>query len=298
MTSNHFAQVCCSGIVVAFLISILLCFPAISQDGGLHNSSKVFSAPADLSWQHWDAPEELERTWRAAIVRVPIGPGHSKQVTTEDLQKGTIAIERKLPTVIYLHGCSGFWPGSFERIKFLADNGFLVIAPASLARKTYPRSCNVETREGGLFRGTLVLRNNDAGYAIEKARKIKIVDGEKIVLMGFSEGALAAVTFQAQNPQQHVRARIAEGWTCHAPWTEYRGVNAAADEPVLTLLGAGDPWHQNKWTKGECAPFLNTENGSKSIVYDTGELSHKHGLLEFQSAQQDVLEFLHESLSD
>mgnify|MGYP000541337030 CR=1 FL=1 len=38
--------------------------------------------------------------------------------------------------------------------------------------------------------------------------------------MGFSEGGVAAVTFEATNEQQHVRARISEGWTCNTPWPE------------------------------------------------------------------------------
>ncbi|WP_170766465.1 dienelactone hydrolase family protein [Ruegeria lacuscaerulensis] len=282
--------------LVAFVGAMMLSVPAYSQDHGLHNSSKVFSAPADLSWKHWDDPLELERTWQAAIVRVPTGKGTSKLVTTDDLQQATTGIERKVPTVIYMHGCSGIWPGTHRRMKFLADNGFIVIAPASLARETYPRSCNVETREGGLFRGTVVLRRNDAGFAIERARQLPTVDDRNIVLMGFSEGGVVTVTFEAQNEQQQVRARVSEGWTCHAPWPEYRGVNAPESEPVLTLLGERDPWHQNQWTKGDCAQFLDKSNGSKSVVYKNGALAAEHGLLEFETAQRDVLGFLKKNL--
>ncbi|MBA5777785.1 dienelactone hydrolase family protein [Stappia sp. F7233] len=294
LPSTHRKRVAHIGAAIALLGAMVLSAPAFSQDRGLHNSSKIFSAPADLSWKHWDDPLELERTWRAAIVRVPAGTGQSRQVTTDDLRQQSTGISRKLPTVIYMHGCSGIWPGTHRRIKFLADNGFLVIAPASLARETYPRSCNVETHEGGLFRGTVVLRRNDAGYAIEMARKISIVDDRNIVLMGFSEGALVAVTFEPQNRQQQVRARVAESWTCQAPWPEYRGVGAPENEPVLTLVGERDPWYQNKWTKGDCAQFLNSGNGSKSIVYRDGALADKHGLLEFKSVQKDVLDFLRE----
>jgi dienelactone hydrolase len=265
---------------------------AVAQDIGLHNSTKVFSAPADLSWQDWDDPDELDRTWHAALVRIPDGCGQSTKITTHDLEQQPNPNDRKLPTVIYLHGCSGVWPGTHRRIKFLADNGFLVIAPVSLARETYPRSCNVETHEGGLFRGTLVLRKNDAGHAIEMARTIPIVDTENIILMGFSEGGLATTTFEAQNEQQQVRARISEGWTCHTPWPEDRGVNAPETEPLLTLLAERDPWHQNNWTKGDCSPFLDAQNGSKSIIYRNNDLADQHGLLEFERPRQDVLDFL------
>ena len=296
MSSTNRQKAATFGVAIAFIGAMFLPATVSSQDRGLHNSSKVFSAPADLSWKDWSDPSEMERTWRAAIVRVPVGKGQSRRVTTDDLKKQTTEIERKLPTIIYMHGCSGFWPGTYTRVKLLSDYGFLVIAPASLARKTYPQSCNVDTHEGGLFRGTLVLRRNDAGYAIEMARRLPIVDTKNIVLMGFSEGGVAAVTFEATNEQQHVRARISEGWTCNTPWPEYRGVNAPESEPVLTLLGERDPWHQNRSTRGDCAQFLSSTNGSKSIVYKDGVLADNHGLLEFDIVQQDVLDFLRENL--
>ncbi len=296
MPSIHRKKTVTIRTAIAFWGVVVLSVPACSQDNGLHNSSKEFSAPADLSWKDWDDPTELERTWQAAIVRIPTGAGTSKQITTNDLQQTTTGSDRKMPTVVFMHGCSGIWPGTHRRLKFLADNGFLVIAPASLARETYPRSCNVKSREGGMFRGTVVLRRNDAGYAIERARRLSIVDDGKIVLMGFSEGGAVAVTFEAQNEQQQVSARVSEGWTCHAPWPEYRGVKAPESEPVLTLLGERDPWHDNQWTRGNCTQFLNRNNGSRSIVYKEGALASEHGLLRFESAQQDVLNFLKENL--
>ena len=272
--------------------------PARAQQQGLHNNTKTFAEPQDVTWQHWDDPQELDRTWDRAIVHLPAEPGRSDWITTEELAARSAQSTQKLPTVIYLHGCSGIWSGTHQRMKFLADNGFLVIAPASLAREVYPRSCDVETRKAGLFRGTVVLRRNDAGHAIETARQLRIVDDSNMVLMGFSEGALTTVTFEAQNDRQRVRARVAEGWTCRAGWLEYKGVKAPENEPVLTLVGENDPWYQDQWTKGECTPFLNAQNGSRSIVYRDGAMKDKHGLLEFETARQDVLAFLKEHLVD
>jgi len=283
--------------LITLLVAYTLASPAEAQHSGLHNNTRKFSAPEDVTEQHWDDPRELERTWRAAIVRVPDGPGRSRQVTTEDLETQATGIGRRLPTIIYLHGCSGIWSGTHQRTRFLADNGYLVIAPASLARKVYPRSCNEETQEAGLFRGTLRLRRNDAGHAIEKARRLSFVDDDNIVLMGFSEGALTAVKFAPQNDRQRVAARIAESWTCHAGWPEYKGIAAPDTEPVLALVGEQDPWYQDQWTKGDCTPFLNSQNGSKSIVYRKGPLAKKHGLLEFDSARREVLHFLKENLN-
>jgi dienelactone hydrolase len=282
------------GALIALFGSLALLNPAFPQDRGLHNSSKTFVEPAEISWEDWSDPRELQRSWHAAIVRIPINKGQSRLATVSDLIDETAGIDGPIPTAIYLHGCSGFWPGTHLRTKFLADNGFLVIAPASFARAKYPRSCNIKTKKGGLFRQTLNIRQYDAGHAIEMAKQLPIVDDENIVLVGFSEGALVAATFEAENERQQTSARIVEGWTCNTPWPEHKGVNAPSNEPVLTLVGERDPWYQDQWTRGDCTPFLNETNGSKSIVYRDELLAPKHGLLEFPSVQKDVLAFLKE----
>ncbi len=126
------------GALIAIIGAIAAPSLAVAQDRGLHNSSKVFSDPVDVSWRDWFDPREMERSWRAALVRVPAGKGRSKLMTTGDLHNERTGIEGKIPTVIYMHGCSGIWPGTHLRTEFLAENGFLVIAPASLAREKYP----------------------------------------------------------------------------------------------------------------------------------------------------------------
>jgi len=280
------------GALISIIGAMVLPNPAFTQDHGLHNSSKRFTEPAKISWLDWSDPREMERTWRAAAVRIPTRKGQSKLVGIDNLQKELAGIKRKIPTVIYLHGCSGFWHGTHKRTKFLADSGFLVITPASFARKKYPKSCDVKTNKGGLYRGSVKIRQNDAGYAIEMARKLSLVDGDNIVLIGFSEGGVTAATFEPQNQQQQVRARIVESWTCNTPWSEYRGVNAPVSEPVLTLVAERDPWYQNQWTRGDCTQFLNDVNGSRSIIYRGELLGSSHALLEFKTVQDDVLEFL------
>ena len=109
--------------------------------------------------------------------------------------------------------------------------------------------------------------------------------------MGFSEGAIVTATLSAELDQP-LRARVIEGWTCHAGWSEYRGLNRTINEPVLTLVAEGDPWFQNYWTKGDCTEFINKENGSRSVVYDQGPLRYKHSLLDSGVVQQVVISFL------
>lgn len=271
-------------------------FPQPSQaDTGLHNSTKGFTRPADMNPSDWSNPAEMRRAWDAAIVYVPGNNQTAVESTTTELQQGKLDWARKVPVVIYMHGCSGVWSGTHLRAKLLAENGFVVVAPASLARKKYPQSCDVDDYTAGMYRQTLKMRQTDAGYAIEQVRKLPFVDGERIVLMGLSQGGITAATFQPQNEQQKVRARIIEGWTCHDNWPEYHGMRAPASEPVLALIGTDDPWFQDV-SQGNCQPFLNPENGSVSVVYEDEPLASRHELLEFSSPKQEVIRFLRQHL--
>jgi len=277
--------------VALYLTLVAFSMPSQAQNRGLHNDTKKFTDPVDISLEDWNDPNEMERTWRAAIVRIPVGQGRSRRSSTTALEKKRDNGLTKLPTVIYLHGCGGVWVGTHRRVKFLADNGFLVIAPVSFARKKYARSCYHRIKKGALYWGALNIRQIDAGYAIQKARALPMVDGDNIVLMGLSQGGMTTATFEAKSDSQRVRARVVEGWTCNGGRGQM-GINAPASEPVLTLVGNKDPWFQGIYTKGECTEFLDKNNGSKSVVYRKGVLAITHPLLNYRKPRNEVLRFL------
>ena len=259
---------------------------------GLNNQTKVFTKSVDMQESDWTDPVELERTWQAALVRIPkLNRGYIK-TTIKKLAKKNSPVEGVWPTVIYLHGCTGIWDGTYARINFLAKNGYAVIAPTSFARKKYPISCEPSTHKGGLYRPTLIMRQNDAGHAIAKAKTLPWVNKADVFLMGLSQGGITTATFSSQLPIHTVKARIVEGWTCNAGWGEYRGINAPASEPVLTLVASKDPWFQNSWNRGSCEAFLNKLNGSKSVVFSKGFLSTQHELLNYRKPKKTVLEFI------
>ena len=267
-----------------------------AQTEGLNNSSKRFTDPAQVGIDDMDDPAQIRRTWDAAIVMVPDGPGRSKQTSLADLDAAYGEGQRRFPTAIYMHGCAGLWSGSLLRMKFLADNGFLVIGPASMARTVYARSCDAATHESGMFRPTLSMRQLDAGYAIETAKGLPFVDADNMLLIGLSEGGVIAATFKPLSDSQRVAARVVEGWTCKAGWYEYAGLNAPEDEPVLSLVGAKDPWYRNEWNVGHCGEFMDGRTDSKSVVYETGQLASRHELLEFRSVQEETMAFLRQHI--
>lgn len=282
-----------SKITLLFLCVILLLFSTDKVwSDGYHNSTKKFTSPQKMNKTDWSDPAEIKRTWDAALVRIPNGPNGILKTTMQKLSKMKVPRRKKFPTIIYLHGCSGVWKGTFARIDFLANNGFAVIAPLSFARKKYPQSCDTNTHKGGMYRPTIIMRQNDAGYAISQAKKLSWVDSNNVFLMGLSQGGITTATFQSEDATTAVNARVVEGWTCHAGWEEYRGINAPKDEPVLTLVGEKDPWFQRPNSKGDCGEYLNKTNGSRSIVIRKGRLRNRHELLEDKKVQQEVLKFL------
>jgi len=271
--------------------SLLLLYNNLAIGAGLNNQTKQFTPNSEMSAVDWSSPDELHRTWQAALVRIP----KHRQVYAgqiSDLPMEALPVKEKLPTVIYLHGCSGIWWGTYIRLEFFAENGFAVIAPASFARAKYPKSCDPATKRAGLYRETLKMRQYDALNAIRNAKQLDWVDSRNIFLVGFSQGGITSATLST-NIDTTVNARVVEGWTCHAGWNEYRGINAPVSEPVLALVADQDPWFQDSWTRGSCGRYMNSENGSRSMVYSTGSLKAEHSLLDDPDVQNKVLEFLH-----
>ena len=275
-----------------FLVIILV--PAVGTGSGVYNNdSRTFTPVYEMKPSDWNDPAELERVWQAALVRIPKPDGGFIATTVTELHAHDLEESGKFPTVIYLHGCYGLWSGTYTRIDFLASNGYAVIAPPSMARKKYSKSCEPVQIQGGFYRGVLKIRQADAGYVIEKAKTLPWVDANRVFLVGLSEGGITTATFRSDSKGASVRARVVEGWSCQSGWREYKGVNAPEGEPVLALLGAKDPWFQNPYNRGDCTGFIKKrQDGSKSVVYTEGDLSHRHMLMEDEGVQAEVLEFL------
>ncbi len=274
------------------LLALTFIFPQLVFGNSVGNHNKVFTPASKMSESDWLDASELKRTWEAALVRIPRLNGSYSSYTMNNVPKHSTKISRTFPTIIYLHGCAGVWAGTHIRLNFLAKSGYAVIAPVSFARAKYPQSCDSASAKGGMYRGTLSMRQNDAGYAISNAKKLKWVDKNNIFLMGHSQGGITTATFKSKDEAKSVNARVIEGWTCHAGWAEYKGINAPANEPVLALVAKNDPWFQNAWNRGNCGVYMNKHNGSRSIVLSEGVLNARHELLEDRNLQKKVLEFL------
>ncbi len=279
------------------LLQALALLPLLAGEGpaqGLHNDTRSFVAPLRISQADWTDPAELARTWERALVRLPAGAAGPEAPSTAELADWRPEGGAPLPVVLYLHGCSGIWEGTRRRIELMAGMGFLIVAPASLARQKYAQSCDPATHRGSLYRDVLKMRQADAAHAVRQVRRLPFVDPDRVILMGLSEGAITTATYEATGPEEAVNARVIEGWTCNAGWPEYKGLKAGAAEPVLSLVGKDDPWFQNDWTRGDCGPAMQPGSASRSVVFSKGPLAARHELLEAPEAQATLRAFLAE----
>jgi dienelactone hydrolase len=239
---------------------------------------------------------ELERTWQASRVYLPspestgfrtAGIGEIEALSAPDIRTARAV-------VVYAHGCDGLSRITDVTCRFLAQAGYIVIAPDGFARKDKPKSCNPATHQGGLHRAVLGWRQAEIRHALSHVSHISPLDDLPVILMGHSEGAIAVATLDTVS----VTARIVEGWTCHAGWPEYRGLHGDSGQPVLALVGTNDPWFGAAVLKGDCGTFMDDGGASRSIVFsEPNYLSGKHWLSADSDVQSEIIDFIEDAVS-
>jgi dienelactone hydrolase len=194
-----------------------------------------------------------------------------------------------LPTLIYVHGCTGL--GDYHLLRAVARCGLAVVAPDSFARRYRPMQCDPERHTGGRNLFVFDFRITEISYTLHRLRQMPWVDRQRLFLAGTSEGGVAAALYRGDD----FRARIIAQWTCHGT-PLVRGLAAPPDEPVLAVVRADDPWYDPRRTpgqKGHCGEFMRGRPRSESIVLDGGP---GHFVFDDPQALGRVLDFLTEEL--
>ena len=217
-----------------------------------------------------DKPDELERTWAGATVAVPL----SRYDPDLDDVRGSMraneqallsaGLDRKIPTVVFLHGCSGLHGGYRMSLDFLSDQGYAVIAPDSFSRVYKPKSCDWRTKSAGYHVGVVGCRLAEAEYAVAQAKRFPWVDPDRIVLMGQSEGGLTTDNYDADG----IAAKVVLGWTCQIPWPPLWGLDGPDDLPVMSVVSARDRWFQPWYVQGHCGEHMERFADGTSLVLD------------------------------
>jgi dienelactone hydrolase len=193
-----------------------------------------------------DDPAGLAETWRRARIALPqalTAGGEIRQGELGDVAVATalanVPAGRKVPTVLYLHGCSGFGTSGKVNVALLVEAGYAVIAPDSFARPGRPATCDPKRNAVIVAREVAAevhrMRLAEVRYALERIGEFPWVDRDNLFLFGHSQGGTAAAAYTGKG----FRARVVTGTRCT------RGIGARADEPVLALFSTADPWFKD-----------------------------------------------------
>ncbi|PCJ20034.1 MAG: hypothetical protein COB02_05390 [Candidatus Cloacimonadota bacterium] len=228
---------------------------------------------------------ELLKTLQQALVVLPFSKKvnlYQKTIKKITQSKSTF-FDTKKNSIVYLHGCAGIGPPEKFDMKFLASLGYLVLAPNSFARKNKQISCDAKNKVGGLHRGVLKLRLDEAKQAIDFLKKQSFIKND-IILAGFSEGAITTAKYKFEN----ISKKLILGWGCHAGWPEYIGLEGKQDLKILSIVADKDPWFQTSYLSGSCNAFMYNRPNARAMVL----INNKHHITSLKLARSQIKKFL------
>jgi dienelactone hydrolase len=222
---------------------------------------------------------DVKKSWDAARVYVPGTRSH----TTPD----KIKVEKPLPVVIYIHGCTGLTNESYSWGEYIKELGAIAFLPDSFAWRS-ESNCDPKTKKSGAFLKAHAMRQEEIRFALEQVKMSPWADANNVFLMGHSEGGVAA----ARTRLAGFSGIIISGWRCtHTKNPGFDGIFAPLETPVLTLEWARDDW-QNDATKGSCSDKFGERKNARQVIFP----GNGHNVYEQSGAREAVAQFLKENL--
>ena len=211
---------------------------------------------------------DIASTWTQARVYLPRMPSY--------VNPADVSLARKIPTVVYLHGCTGLTLSDARWARTLTSAGYAVVLPDSFARSYRLSNCDPKTHLAGAFLAAGGMRQEEIEHALKMLNASPWADEGNLFLMGHSEGGGAV----ARWPEGGFRAQIISGNRCQG------GLSAPPKIPVLVIAFVHDPWDGNYHRT--CAHrFGGRENASELLLPGAG-----HDTSQSPEAQHTVLDFL------
>lgn len=222
---------------------------------------------------------QASQAWDKALV---YAPGSSSPQALD-----AVKTDKPYPVVLFMHECGGLANrnnDSHAWAKLLASEGLLVAMPDSLARTDRQPSCDPAARRYGLFPAVHAMRLEEIQYASEQIRSQPWFDGKNLLLMGYSEGAGAAVRTKLPG----FRGVIATSLTCsNAKAPSLDGIFVPPETPVLTLSHETDPVNSAEHLQGNCGQKLAGRTNAQHVTLP----GSGHGTFHSDTARQAVARF-------
>ena len=226
------------------------------------------------------AETDVKNSWDNAVIYLPN--------TSKPTELNTVKLDKAYPVTIYMHSCAGIEGISDDNhswARLIAQQGLLVVMPDSFARNDRKPSCDPRTKRTGLFPPVHGMRLEEIKFAFDEIRKQSWFDGKNLFLMGFSEGAVAAVRTKLAG----FRGVIATAWTCtNTKVPALDGIFLPQETPLLTINHSDDTWYTTENSRGSCeSKFTGRPDAQNVTIPGSG-----HGTYHSEKARRAVIDFI------
>ena len=118
-----------------------------------------------------------------------------------------------------------------------------------------------------MFPPAYLYRRAELIYAMGQIRHLPWVDENKVVLGGYSEGAVAVALWGAEVDAD---AYIVAAWTCTAPpeFAWLNGLRIPSAKPVFAVVAKHDRWFNWPGWRGDCRTAATHRGNVTSLVID------------------------------
>ena len=240
------------------------------------------------------AAADVGATWQRSYVSIPghIFGGRPILGKWRDhfVQRGINGIPAgtNMAAIIFLHGCNGIdQEEEAARLVFM-EAGYATFFPDSFARSHRRSNCSVSDHRTALAPEAHRYRVEEIEYALQQVRQLPWIDQTRVFVMGFSEGGMAAANY----PGNGLAGLVITGWHCQGRPPNV-GIKSDIKVPVLTILGAEDPWYAAK--RGEhCGQvFYGRPDATSLVLPGNGHAIVNSPILEnAERAKQAIISFL------
>jgi dienelactone hydrolase len=256
---------------------------------GIFAACLALALLVSLSSVSAESPDDVALTWTHGKVVLPRSIAWIRTRDISDLPND-LAAPRSTPAIVYSHGSDGINDSTIELARALSEGGFAVFITDSYNRPGRVSNCDSKTHVCNRWPDTYRHRNEEIVYAARAIASIPFVDPKRVVLLGHSEGGIAAAHYAGGS----FAGIVISGWNC-GPLTvrerylgDFGGIKSPPSVPILSIYSQRDPWYA-AWggLDGDCSRYFKDRAPSRAIL-EPGDL---HYLLPRRDIVRAVIEF-------
>lgn len=220
-----------------------------------------------------DKYKDFKNSFKYAYIGIPKGVGGLEKCyfgTLDRFKKlyPDFQCEKKVPTLLFMHGSGGLKKGATYRKWIVTHNKFIFFAPNSFKIKNRPYYQTPAPLKD--YEKVHDFRQAEIYYNLEKLESLRFIDMNHLFLFGNSEGGLAAAAFKGRV----FKGRIITAYSCEdSYYSKDFKLGVSKKEPVLNIIGTHDQFFSNnsKPTKGRkvdghCTKALSKHPKAKVIL--------------------------------